>query len=305
VDAHYSISDDGTLVYVLATDLVRRSLVWVDRFGNEEEVSIDKRPYMLPRVSPNGDQLVFAVDGENGADLWTYSLDRGTSTRLTFDESREASPVWSPDGRHIVFSSNRVDDLFRVAIDGTGPIEQLTDTATYQFAYSFSPSGDSVFFHEGGRRGRDTAIRILSISDESVSSVLATGFSSLNPQISPDGRWLAYNSDRSGQLEVYVRPYPDVDSAVWQVSVDGGFHALWSEDSNELFYWGLSEMMSVKINTAPGFRAERPEPLFSHDQYIFRGSRNFDLDRTSDRFLLVKKPSEDEIPTNRIIIVHH
>ena len=157
----------------------------------------------------------------------------------------------------------------------------------------------------GGRRGRDIAIRILSISDESVSSVLATGFSSRSPQISPDGRWLAYASDRSGQWEVYVRPYPDVDSAVWQVSVDGGFHALWSEDSNELFYWGPSEMMSVKINTAPGFRAERPEPLFSHDQYIFRGSRNFDLDRTNDRFLLVKKPSEDEIPTNRIIIVQN
>ena len=119
------------------------------------------------------------------------------------------------------------------------------------------------------------------------------------------GRWLAYTSNRSGQVEVYVRPYPDVDSAVWQVSVDGGFHALWREDSNELFYWGLSEMMSVKINTASGFYAERPEPLFSHDPYVFSGSRNFDLDRAKGRFLMVKKPSEDEIPMNRIIIVQN
>jgi serine/threonine-protein kinase len=306
VDAHYSISDDGTLVYVLATDLVRRSLVWVDRFGNEEEVSIDKRPYMVPRVSPNGDQLAFVIDAENGADLWAYSLDRGTSTRLTFDESREASPVWSPDGRHVVFSSNRVDDLFRVAIDGTGPIEQLTDTSAYQFAHSFSPSGDSVFLHEGARQARgDTAIRVLSFSDKSISTVLATSFSSIYPQISPDGRWLAYTSNRSGHPELYVRPYPDVDSAVWQVSVDGGFHALWSEDSDELIYWGLSEMMSAKIDTEGGFRAARPEPLFSHDPYFFSGSRSFDLDRTNDRFLMVKKPSEDEIPTNRIIIVQN
>ena len=307
LDAHYSISDDGTLVYVLATDLVRRSLVWVDRFGNEEEVSIDKRPYIVPRVSPNGDQLVFVIDAENGADLWTYSLDRGISTRLTFDESREASPVWSPDGRHIVFSSNRVDDLFRVSNDGTGSIEQLTDTSTYHYAHSFSPGGDSVIFQEGGATagGNESTIKVLSISDKSVSSVLATGFSTIYPQVSPDGLWLAYTSNRSGQAEVYVRPFPDVDSAVWQVSLNGGFQPLWAEDSNELFYWGLSEMMSVKINTAAGFRAERPEQLFSHDQFVFSGNRNFDLDRTNDRFLMVKKPSEDEIPTNRIIIVQN
>lgn len=305
-DAHYSISDQGTLVYVFATDLVRRTLVWVDRSGNEEDLQIERRTYMRPRISPNGDELAVIINAENGADLWTYSLDRRTSTRLTFDESREASPVWSVDGRHIIFSSNRVDDLFRVASDGIGPIEQLTDTPYYQFAFSFTPDGDKLLFEEAKSLGGNYDIHVLTMSDKTTSDLLlASKFTELHPQVSPDGRWLAYNSDRSGQLEVYVRPYPDVDSAVWQVSIDGGFHALWSEDSNELFYWGQAEMMSVQIETTPDFRAHRPEPLFSLQDYGFTGNRNFDLDRTNERFLMVKKPSEDEIPTNRIIIVQN
>jgi serine/threonine-protein kinase len=304
--AHYSISGEGTLVYVLATLLVRRSLVWVDRSGDEEKLSIERRPYMRPRISPNGDQVAVVISAENGADLWTYSLDRKTSTRLTFDESREASPVWSVDGRHIIFSSNRVDDLFRVASDGIGSIEQLTDTPYYHFAHSFTPNGDKLLFTETRSLGGNYDISVLTMSDESTSELLlATEFTELHPQVSPDGRWLAYASDRTGDPEVYVRPYPDVDSAVWQVSVGGGIQALWSQDSKELFYWGHAEMMSVQIETTPDFRAHRPEPLFSLQDYVFTGNRNFDLDRTNERFLMVRKPSEDEIPTNRIVIVQN
>jgi len=206
----------------------------------------------------------------------------------------------------LFFSSNGVDDLFRVASDGIGPIEQLTDTPYYQFAYSFTPDGDKLLFEEAKSLGGNYNTGVLTIAEETTSELLlATEFKDLSPQVSPDGRWLAYASDRAGQPQVYVRPFPDVESAVWQVSVSGGLHPLWSEDSRELFYLGQAEMMSVQIETTPEFRAQRPEPLFSHQIYLLTGNRNFDLDRTNERFLMVKKPSEDEIPTNRIIIVQN
>ena len=107
-DAHYSISGDGTLVYVLNL-VVDGNLVWVDQFGNETSLNLEPRPYNGPRVSPDGDSIVVSVEPRNGSDLWIYSLARGTSARLTFDESRETRPLWSPDGQHIIYSSNRVD----------------------------------------------------------------------------------------------------------------------------------------------------------------------------------------------------
>jgi len=304
--AHYSISDDGTLVYVLATDLVPLTLVWVDRFGNEEALPIDRRPYMQPRISPDGDRISALVQAKNGVDLWVYSPHQGTSSRLTFDESREASPLWSPDGKHIIFSSNRVDDIFRVATHGTGKIDQLTNSPQYQFAYSITPDGRQLLIDERGTSRKLTDLTIFTIAGESNSELLLqTEFNESSPAISPDGQWLAYESDRSGQYEIYVRHFPDVDADVSQVSVRGGRRPLWGPSGQDLFFLGSTDMMIVNIETAPDFKAGRPEPMFSHQNFITGGIRSFDIDAAGERFLMIKKPSEDEMPTNRIVIVQN
>jgi serine/threonine-protein kinase len=304
--AHYSISDDGTFVYVLATDLVPRTLVWVDRFGNEETLPLERKPYHQPRISPDGAHVAVVVESNNGADLWMYSLDRGTGTRLTFDESREASPLWSPDGNHIIYSSNRVDDVFRITTDGTGVIQQLTDSPHYQFAYSITPDGRQLLFAERGSNIKGSDLAILTISSEPTSdSLLQTEFSEGDPAISPDGHWLAYTSDRSGKVEVYIRPFPNVDAAVWQVSVNGGRQPRWNPNGRELIYWGPTDLMVVAIETAPDFEARLPESLFNLQNFIYYSLRNFDVDSTGEHFLMVKKPSEDEMPNNRIVIVQN
>jgi len=305
--AHYSISDDGWLVYVRDSTFVDRSLVWVDRFGDEEIISIEPRPFAYPSVSPSGDRITVIVDDKNDPELWLYSLSRGTSTRMTFDESREIAPTWDQDGRYLYFSSNRVDDLFRADTSRPGVIEQLTDTSTHQYTNSITPDGRQLIFQElAGVTRLDLAI--LTLSDPPTTAfLLQTEFNESQGRISPDGRWLAYTSDQSGQLEVYVRPYPDVDSAVWQVSHGGGRDSVWAKNGKEIFFVGPTDMMVVAIKTDPNFEPGLPEPLFSHqEKYRFSsGISNYDVDPAGGRFLIVKKSSGESTLTDRIVVVQN
>ncbi len=304
--AHYSVSDDGTLVYVLESVFTDRSLVWVDRFGNEEAISIDPRPFFWPRVSPSGDQISVTIEHPSGSDLWLFSLARGTSTRITFDEPVETAAVWDPNGRHIYYSSNRVDDLFRVTTDGTGIIDQLTDTATYQYANSITPDGRQLIYEESGTATKWN-LAVLTLSDEPTSEyLLQTEFNELDGQVSPDGLWLAYTSDRSGQPEIYLRPYPDINSAVWQISSRGGRNPVWAKTGKEIFYLGPTDMMVVAIENQPEFVPGLPEALFDYqDKYTIIRIRNFDVDPAGGRFIMVKKSSDESTLTDRIIVVQN
>lgn len=304
--AYYSVSDDGTLVYVLQSKFTKRSLVWVDRHGNEEVISIDPRPFIAPRVSPSGDQISVTIDDPSGSDLWLYSLTRGGSTRITYTESRETAAVWSPDGRYIYYGSNLVDDIFRAATDGTGIPEQLTDTATHQWPNSITPDGRQLIYDEfGTATKKDLAVLVL--SDQPTSEyLLQTEFNERNGQVSPDGLWLAYESDRSGQTEIYVRPYPDIKSAVWQISSRGGRKPFWAKTGKEIFYWGPTDMMTVAIETQPEFVSGLPEALFDHqDKYALTNIPHFHVDPAGGRFIMVKKPSDESTLTDRIIVVQN
>ena len=304
--AHFSLSNDGTLVYVVDANLKGRKLVWVDRDGTETIIPIEPRPFIMPRVSPDGEQIAVVVDNFGGADLWLYSLWRGTSTRLTNDESREASPVWSRDGSFIVYSSNRVDDLFRVKTDGTNSVEQLTVSDKYQFAYSITPDDRQILFAEGSSNTMPSDIAMLTLgSGESPQVLLNSEFNETEPAVSPDGHWLAYVSNRSGTPEVYVRPFPNVNEAATQISIGGGFQPRWTPDGRELVYRGHSDLMIVAITTAPEFMVGRPESLLSLGDYLVYDLGNFDVAPDSQRFLMLKQATEDEFPVSRVVVVQN
>ena len=261
----YAISDNGTLVYVPSTSTggLDRTLVWVDREGQEEPLAAEPQSYQSPRISPDGSRLAITIDESGGSDVWIHDLEREILTRLTFDPAADHFPVWAPDGQRIVFDSGRVGashNLFWKAADGTGQVERLTTSPSNHTARSFSPDGKRLVFGEG----TPVKLQVLSMEGERTSQPLfQSQFSENNAMISPDGHWIAYDSNESGRSEVYVRPFPNVEEGKWQISRDGGTEPVWAPRGQELFYRNGGAMMVVGIKTEPTFTAGSPVVLFT------------------------------------------
>jgi|KBSSwiStaDraftv2_1062776.scaffolds.fasta_scaffold02454_14 serine/threonine-protein kinase len=301
--ANYGISDTGTLVYLSAGSFggtgglvaTLRTLVWVNRDGSEQVLAAPARPYSYPRVSPDGTRIAVDVrDAES--DIWVWSVERATLTRLTFDPLFDRFPVWSPDGRRIAFSSQRDGsrgNTFWQMADGTGQPERLAKGANNSqvFPTSFSPDGTQLLVHgdPGGRQVDDIGIVSLERElDRPVTPLLATPFEEENAEVSPDGQWLAYESNESGQLEVYVRPFPKIDAGRWQVSTGGGSQPVWAHNGRELFYRSGDAVMSVPVETSATFTFRNPVMLFKGDYAPSLGGRNYDVSPDGKRFLMLK-----------------
>ena len=224
-------------------------------------------------------------------DIWVWDLVREVLTRLTFDPGADRYPVWTPDSTRVVFSSD-VDGAFNLywkAADGTGTVDRLTESANLQYGNSFSPDGESLVLREGGV-GREVDLRVLSLAgDRGVETLLATEFVEVNADLSPDGRWMAYESDQSGQREIYVRPFPNVEDGQWQISTSGGARPLWALGGSELFYRRGAALMAVPVQTAPSFMPGTPEVLFEAEYFLGLGGRSYDVAADGQRFLMIKE----------------
>jgi serine/threonine-protein kinase len=305
--APYSFSDDGLLVYLPVGEVAtKRTLVWVDREGNEESLSAEPRAYLYPRLSPDGSRLAVTVDDSGNRDIWIYDLGRQTLTRLTFDAAAEQVSVWTPDGQRVVFRSDRegASSLFWKAADGTGQVERLRTSPNFHLPSSFSPDGKSLVFYE--REGSSPYdIGVLSMEGERTSKpLLQNEFDEMRPAISRDGSWIAYMSNEAGRGEIYVRPFPNVEDAKWQISSDGGISPFWAANGEELFYSNGEAMMVVKIETESSFRHGRPQVLFS-GSYVFAGARNYDISPDGKRFLMIKEAEQTGETGTELIVVEN
>ncbi len=290
--ASFDLATDGSLAYVsnpIGSALPLRTLAWVDRQGNEEPLTAEPRSYVHPRISPEGTRVALDVRDEED-DIWIWDLARQAMTKLTFGAQRDGYPAWTPDGRRVVFRSTRdgATNLYSRAADGTGAAERLTDTENSgnMAPGGFTPDGTQLVFG----RGRD--LRVLSMDGERSSGpLLATEFQESTPELSPDGRWLAYESDASGQFEIFVRPFPNVDEGRWPVSTGGGVQPLWARDGGELFYRiAGGGVVAVAIETNPRFRPGPPAVVFEGNYYLGgdAGRRNYDISPDGERFLMIK-----------------
>ena len=311
--ADFSISDNGRLVYALgAGGGTQRSLVWVDREGREEAIGAETRNYRALRLAPDGQRAaVVVLDGDGNQDVLIYDLVRDIPTRFTFDAASDSFPVWSPDGERVVFASTRGGNmnLFWKAADGTGEAERLTTADTSQYSSSWSPDGQSLVIAEVFPTGFD--ITVLAMDDERASETLIeTEFQETFPEISPDGRWMAYESTESGEQEIYVRPFPNVDTGRWQVSQAGGRQPMWAPDGRELFYRRPNDhaMMVAPIETEPTFRPGNADVLFEATNFpVVVGPRRFDIAPDGQRFLMIKEggtTSEDAAPLQIDVVLN-
>ena len=222
---------------------------------------------------------------------------------LTFDPAVDERPRWTLGGQRVVFASGRdgVANLYWKAADGTGEVERLTESQEIQAPYSWSSDGTQLLIHDG------RSIAVLSIEGERSVEPLLPGAAPRYPAISPDGRWMAYKSLESGQDEVYVRPFPDVNSGRWQISPDLGDDPIWSRDGRELFYRGPGgQMMAVPVETEPTFNPGNPEALFG-GPYPEGGGVQYDVAPDGQRFLMIKGGGGTDGPAaqSQIVVVQN
>ena len=225
----YAVAADGTLVYVDAPGTTSsagfgadRTLVWVDRAAREEPLAAPPRAYRQPRLSPDGTRIAVSIQDQE-QDTWMWDLRRATLTRLTSAPGVDWFPLWTPDGRRIVFSSAGEGgsiSLFWMPADGTGKPERLT-SGDLHYATGLSPDGTHVVFSQVTQTARGDVLTVSLEGDHRVQPLLQTPFDEQEGTISPDGRWIAYESDSSGRSEIYVRPFPAVASGQSQVSTGG------------------------------------------------------------------------------------
>jgi eukaryotic-like serine/threonine-protein kinase len=298
--ADFRVARQGTLVYVAGGSTggtVTRSLAWVTRDGREEAINAPTRGYTIVRLSPDETQVAVDIREPQGGNIWIWNFSRQTLTPLTFGSSTDTIPIWTPNGRRIVFSSGRAGppNLFWQASDGTGTAERLTTSVYIQAPTAFSPDGKTLVVQESRpKTGPDLMLLRMDGARQTEPLIQSEG-SDLAGEVSPDGRWLAYYSSESGRSEVYVRPFPNVNDGRWQISNAGGTRPAWSKDGRELFYVftraNLLSVMAVAVQTTSTFSAGNPTRLFDGPWYAVQAGRTFDVSRDGKRFLMIKEPT--------------
>jgi serine/threonine-protein kinase len=266
--AQFDVSDNGILSYVSGSaSLAAFPIAWVDRAGRTETLWEEEGVYGAPRLSPDGRRLALSVLRDNNWDVWTYDLDRAVATRLTFGEGYDADPVWSPDGKWIAFASDREGPptVFRKRTDGSGEAERLHEPGIVDFAapITWSPDGAVIVIQTSTASGGDDLLFLRLGVEDKLEPFRSTPFSEASPAFSPDGRWIAYESNETGRPEVYVSSYPP-GGGKWQVSDSLGDQPRWSRSGRELFFRSTDGIMAVEVDGGgSSFKAGRPQPLFS------------------------------------------
>ena len=278
--AQFAVASAGTLVYVPADTAApqsRRTLVWVDRRGTEAPLPAGPRAYVYPRLSPDGTRLALDIASDN-RDIWVWRLPLGPLERLTSDPAVDRQPLWTLDSQRIIFSSDRAGaaNLFWQAANATGMPERLTTGPDSRFAHAVSPDGRQVIVRQNTAGGSGIDLMILDLADApraETRPLVQTPAVEYNAEISPDGRWLAYQSNASNAFEVYVRPFPEVTRDLRQVSSAGGTEPLWGPDGRELFYRAPDgAVMGVSITAGPTWAASSPARIIESSSHALGGS---------------------------------
>jgi serine/threonine-protein kinase len=288
-----ALSNSGTLVLRLGSTqslLKQYTMVWVDRTGQETVVDPNWTFRMTQfgdnvgwALSPDGRRLAIGLATEEGDDIWVKQLPRGPLSRVSYDGAAEYRPRWMPDGQSLMFGSNRTGQgtggLYRRPANGTGADSLVWRSDRGIFEGAWSPDRRWLLFRTGGVVGQTGGRDIVGIRpgvDSVPVPVVATPYDEEAIALSPDGRWLAYESNETGRTEIFLRPFPATDSGKWQVSSDGGAAPLWARNGRELFYVnGSMEMMAVTVAPGADPGLGQPRRLFALGDRLYMTRNEF------------------------------
>jgi serine/threonine-protein kinase len=304
---HFTMAEDGTLAYVPGSSGANmRRLAWVDRNGNVQTVNLEPAQYNDIRISPDASRAVLLVGSTSSGDVWVYDLARATSTRLTFT-GINATPVWSADGKSVYYVQiepgvQTKSVVMRKPADGSRDAEQLVSVGATAYLKTLTPDGSSAIFDYQRNTSNSRIVQATLTQRGEPTDLVNTPFSEYAAALSPDGRWLAYQSNESGRPEIYVRDMTGT-GARWQISSEGGEEPRWSLNGRELFYRNQRLFMSVAISTSPSFQASKPANLFSG---IFDLRTNsgltYDVDPKGNRFLMIRAAEESTAPSVMVVL---
>ncbi|HEV3214326.1 MAG TPA: protein kinase [Vicinamibacterales bacterium] len=305
----FSVSSDGSLVYRAGAG-TKTQLAWFDRTGKEVGRLGQPEDQLAPSLSPDQKRVAVAQrDARGQLDIWLLELARDTSTRFTtFQPAINSIPVWSPDSGRIVFNSNRDGhfDLYVRASSGAGNDEPLLKSSDPKSPTDWSFDGRLVLYQVQDPKTKYDLWVLPLEGDRKPVPVLQTEFNEMNGRFSPDGRWIAYQSDESTRAEVYVQRFP-MSSGKVRVSTNGGNRPRWRRDGKELFYLNPDgKMMAVEVKaTATALEAARPRELFqTRVASALFGAPTYDVTADGQRFLIDTALDEAGGPTPMTVVMN-
>lgn len=305
--ANFDVSPLGVFVYSPGGGglLGQRTLRWVDRKGQAEAIDVPARAYFYLRLSPDGRRVALDARDEQ-SDIWLWEFARRTMTRLTTDVTADRFPVWLPDGRSLLYTSERdgPPNVYLKVVDSTEPPVRLTEGAGTKASMAVTPDGTTAIVRVNNP---DASLFTLPLpGGATLTPLIQTSFVEQNGEVSRDGRWIAYESNESGRFEIYVRPYPDVNRGRWQVSNRGGTQPLWSRDGRELFFVQASgTIAAVRIEPGAGWNATEPMSLPVGGRIgnpIGGTARSYD-EGTDGRFLVLQAPETPQALDFGLVVV--
>jgi serine/threonine-protein kinase len=299
--AAFSISQTGHLVYAAGPEeRGTRVPVWVDKNGHKLALPVKPQSYLHPRLSPDGRQLAIEVEGASH-DIFTYDFARaGEPTKMSFDGASHW-PSWTPDGRRLTFRSWKTGTMtmWWMPADRSSPPELLTNIGSMQSPESWSPNGKTLAFTQMDDPQSGSDIYTLSLDgDKRPRALLRTKFSEGSPKFSPNGAWLAYSTNESGQPEVWAMAFPAGERI--HISTNGGTDPLWRHDGRQLYYRLGDQMMVVDVSYGPSLKASKPRVLWRGNYLAGAGSScgmagptsaNYDVTPDGERFLMIEDAS--------------
>jgi serine/threonine-protein kinase len=298
----FSCSRNGSCVYIAGGSPAQRKVTLVDRTGTVRPLPLPPSSYTNPRFSPTGDKLSFWLSGRR-CDVEIYDVTGGRTTKIT-SENDNHSPVWAPDGQRLAYITyNRRSPgyaLMSRRVTGAGAEEQL-GPGSYRVGpatqLSWSPLGTLVF----ADRGDLWSLRVP--GDSEPQPFAPSRFNETEPAFSPDGKWLAYVSDESGRVEVYVRPFPGPGEK-YPISIGGGSEPVWDRRGRELFFRNGDQMMVAAVNTQSTFSVGRPRLLFTGPFVRTPGRINYDVAPDGESFVMIDSGEESGAATEVNVLLN-